>query len=229
MNILAIDSAHSVLSTALYADDKFYIDEKKTATGHVEFIMGMIEGLVKKASIGADGIGGVLCMGGPGSFSGLRIGFATAKGLALSLGIPFAPVPSFDCIALPCSDNELVIPVIPARKNAYFFAVYRTGKIASPVYDEDIGVIDETLKTAVRKDRRAVLTGPGSELLYDALSKETREGVTLNFTEKGYSKELIEIAKNQKIFDNINRGWFSQGPDYFRKTDAETELLREKQ
>lgn len=240
MNLLAIDSASSILSTAVYANDKIYIDEKDAKTSHIEYLMDMIDQLVKKAAISARELDGVVCMGGPGSFTGLRIGFSAAKGLSLALGIPFAPIPSLDCIALPYSSLDLVIPVIPAHKNAYFFALYRRGKIDSRVYDEEIKKINELFENFIRDGQNIVLTGPGSDTLYESISLKAQSGISLIFSKKGYSKELIEIAKKNKVLDSINIEsaiksadtnttsgiktlpvsglWYFQGPEYFRTT-----------
>lgn len=217
MNLLAIDSASSVLSIAVCANDKIFIDEKDVKTGQVEYLMDMVDRLVKNSSISARDLDGVLCMGGPGSFTGLRVGFSTAKGLSLALGIPFAPIPSLDCIALPFLTDSLVIPVIPAHKNAYFFALYRNGKIDSPVYDEEIQKINKFIEDDAPDALNIVLTGPGSDILYHALSLKAQSRISLAFTGKGYSKELIEIAKKNKILDNVNKEWHFGGPEYFRK------------
>ncbi|MDR2730563.1 MAG: tRNA (adenosine(37)-N6)-threonylcarbamoyltransferase complex dimerization subunit type 1 TsaB [Treponema sp.] len=224
MNLLAIDSASSILSIAIFANDKFYVDEKDARTSHSEYVMDMIDQLVKKARVNARKLDGIVCMGGPGSFSGLRIGFSAAKGLSLALGIPFAPILSLDCIAAPFSNTDFVIPVIPAHKNAYFFALYRQGKIESPVYDEEIKNINELFENDTFNVKDIVLTGPGSDTLYQSVSLKAQNRISLAFTKKGYSKELIEIANKNKLFDNINKAWYYQGPDYFRKTDAEKQL-----
>jgi tRNA threonylcarbamoyladenosine biosynthesis protein TsaB len=226
MNLLAIDSASSSLSIAVHANGELYIDEKDARTSHIEYVMDMIDQLVKKASINARKLDGIVCMGGPGSFSGLRIGFSVAKGLSLALGIPFAPIPSLDCIVKPYSNADFTIPVIQAHKNAYFFAFYRQGKIESPVYDEEIKNINELFENNTFDVKNIVLTGPGADTLYQSISLKAQSRISSVFTKKGYSKELIEIANENKIFDNVNNTWYFQGPDYYRKTDAEKQLAK---
>jgi tRNA threonylcarbamoyladenosine biosynthesis protein TsaB len=178
-------------------------------------------------------------MKGPGSFTGLRLGFSIAKGLSLSLSIPFIPVPTLDCIAFPYRENGVTIAAIESGKNAWFFSVYRNGKsleqaqeAAHPAVQEAaISQIAEKIKTI--KDEKIILTGTGAGSLYESLHDslherlplELKENVLLACERRGYAKELIHIAKNDNLLDNINNSAFLfSGPDYFKKTDAELNL-----
>jgi tRNA threonylcarbamoyladenosine biosynthesis protein TsaB len=105
--------------------------------------MDIIDTLMKKAALQPCDLSGVVCTGGPGSFTGLRIGFTLAKGLALSLGIPFAAIPTLDCMVRPFSYwPGVAVPVIDAKKSAFFCALYQGGKRLCPDMDaspEEIG------------------------------------------------------------------------------------------
>jgi tRNA threonylcarbamoyladenosine biosynthesis protein TsaB len=225
MKLLAIDTAASVLSAALANEEEIFSAETEAVTRHSELVMELIDSLFKKAGILPKDINGILCMGGPGSFTGLRIGYSIAKGLALSLSIPFAPVPTLDCIA----NNEkyshgLTLAVIEARKNASFYAFFKDGKRLTEDKDSNFLQIANEIELYKNAHKQITLTGPGSKLLYESLCENTRNNVSLVFKKNGYAKELIAIAKSKKLFNNDCTAYLYSGPEYIRKTDAEIAL-----
>jgi tRNA threonylcarbamoyladenosine biosynthesis protein TsaB len=173
-------------------------------------------------------------MGGPGSFTGLRIGFSLAKGLALSLGIPFVPVPTLDCMAYPFTVwPGLVVPVIDAKKNAFFCALYRDGKRLGPDMDAEVPEIARAI--AAENPPRScpvLLAGPDAEKLYPRLLRECalpEEDFRRLPASGGYGRALLDlvrrdhaadIAQKAKMMDTHSDVWFS-GPEYIRKSDAE--------
>jgi len=199
-----------------------------------ELVMNFVDSLMKKASLKPEDLNGVLCMGGPGSFTGLRIGYSTAKGLALSLSIPFVPVPTLDCIAYQLTENSeiahfslltshssLQLAVIEARKNACFYAFFRGGERLTPDGDADFSQIAEEIS---RFNEKIVLSGPGSVLLFDSLPDKLKENVLIKNENRGYAKEIILTAKALNLFDKDNTSHLFSGPEYVRKTDAELSL-----
>jgi tRNA threonylcarbamoyladenosine biosynthesis protein TsaB len=104
---------------------------------HASLITLLIEECAKKADISLDQLDAIAICDGPGSFTGLRIGASTAKGLCYTLGIPLIAVGAFDIMAFSYAagnKNMLIIPVIQARKDAFYYAVYNADKecIAMP-------------------------------------------------------------------------------------------------
>jgi len=225
MNLLAIDSSHSILSAAVSAAGEIFCEETKAGMKHSELVMELIDRQMKKARLSPDDLDGVLCMGGPGSFTGLRIGYSIAKGLALSLSIPFASVPTLDCMAFPCRDRALILAAIEARKNTFFYAFYR-GDRPEPqtVLCEDAQASMIALDIE-RYNEKIILTGTGAASLYGSFSEETKKNVELDLQNRNYSRELIIIAQLRKIMDNDNTAFLYSGPEYIRKTDAEINLL----
>ena len=240
MNLLAIDSAGLLLSVALSRGDEIFYEEAAEGMRQSELVMDFIDSLLKKASLKPCDLNGILCMGGPGSFTGLRIGYSIAKGLALSLSIPFATVPTLDCIACQLTINSeqstancgidaqspLQLAVIQARKNAWFYAFYKGEERLTPDGDGDAFQIAEEIK---KYKEQIILTGPGSALLFESLPEEKRAGIILkNGNRKtsgaasfGYAQELLYIAKKINIPDNKSAACLFSGPEYIRKTDAE--------
>jgi tRNA threonylcarbamoyladenosine biosynthesis protein TsaB len=225
MNLLAIDTAASILSVAVSNGDEIFSAETEAVTRHSELVMELIDGLVKKAGITPKDINGILCMGGPGSFTGLRIGYSIAKGLALSLSIPFAPVPTLECIA----NNEkfaqgLTLAVIEARKNAFFYAFFKDGKRLTEDKDSNLPQIINEIEQNKNEYKQITLTGHGAKSLYESLNENTKNNLSLVFEKNGYAKELIAIAKSQNLFNNDCTAYLYSGPEYIRKTDAEIAL-----
>jgi len=227
MNILAIDSACSVLSVAVSKNEDVYYIETDAGTSHSEHVMGFVDDMMNKACLKPDELDCVLCMEGPGSFTGLRIGFSVAKGLALSLSIPFIPVPTLDCIAYPYRENILVLPVIESKKNSWFYALYRGDKCILPAADEPSDLIAKTLEKYI-KTENVILTGPGAAALvvalatalYETLPKELSDNLTLKSEKHGFAKELIAIAKSKKLLDNVNTDCIYSVPEYIRNANV---------
>jgi tRNA threonylcarbamoyladenosine biosynthesis protein TsaB len=226
MKLLAIETAASVLSVATGNGEEIFLAEEQAGTRHSELVMELIDSLMKKACILPKDLNGILCMGGPGSFTGLRIGYSIAKGLALSLSVPFAPVPTLECIA----NNEqfkqgLTLAVIEARKNAYFNALFKDGQRLTEDKDSNLPQITDEIKQYI-KNEKITLTGPGSNILYESLPEKIKTNISLVFENKGYAKELIYIAKSKNLFNNDCTTYLYSGPEYIRKTDAEIALIR---
>lgn len=225
MKLLAIDTAAAILSVAASNEGEIFSADTEAGTSHSELVMELIDGLMKKAGIMPKDLNGILCMGGPGSFTGLRIGYSIAKGLALSLSIPFAPVPTLECIA----NNErfsqtVTLAAIEARKNAFFYAFFKDGQRLTEDKDSNLSQIINDIELYKKEYKQITLTGPGSKLLYEHLNENTKNGLTLVFEKNGYAKELIAIAKSKNLFNNDCTPYLYSGPEYIRKTDAELSL-----
>jgi tRNA threonylcarbamoyladenosine biosynthesis protein TsaB len=225
MNLLAIDSSHFILSAAVSTGDEIYCEETKADMKHSELVMELIDSQMKKARLLPDDLDGVLCMGGPGSFTGLRIGYSIAKGLALSLSIPFASVPTLDCMAFPCRGRPLILAAMEAGKNTFYYALYRGDKPEPQTLLCEDAQASRIALAMERYSEKIILTGTGAASLYGLFSEETKKNVELDFQNRGYSRELIAVAKMRKIMDNDNTAFLYSGPEYIKKTDAELNLL----
>ncbi|MDR1319391.1 MAG: tRNA (adenosine(37)-N6)-threonylcarbamoyltransferase complex dimerization subunit type 1 TsaB [Treponema sp.] len=228
MNLLAIDTAASVFSAALGTDRGVWHFETDSGMRHSELLLDTVDMLMKKSGLVPSDLDGVLCMRGPGSFTGLRIGFAAAKGLALSLGLPFSAFSTLECGAHAFSVwPGLVVPVIDARKNAFFYALYSGGQRLCPDTEAAAPEIARSINAAVSgpRENRVLLTGPGAETLYRELPGPS-PFITVNPEfRRGNALFLLEIAKNVDI---LNNSYVNAGPEYIRKSDAELNLRTSK-
>lgn len=146
MRILALDSSGLVASVALVEDDvllaEYTVNYKKT---HSQTLLPMLDEVAKMIELDLQSVDAIAVAGGPGSFTGLRIGSATAKGLGLALDKPLVSVPTVDALAWNCYGSSSVIcPMMDARRDQVYTGVYR--------FDgEDFVVVQEQYPAAVEE------------------------------------------------------------------------------
>ena len=122
MKVLAIDTSGLVASVALVEDDvlraEFTTNDKKT---HSQTLLPMLDQLRQMTSLELDAVDAIAIAAGPGSFTGLRIGSATAKGLGLALQKPLVEVPTLEGLAYNLyGTDKLVCPMMDARRNQVY-------------------------------------------------------------------------------------------------------------
>ena len=126
MKILAMDSSGNVASVAILEGDvlkaEYTIDYKKT---HSQTLLPMLDEIRRMTESDLEDIDAIAVAAGPGSFTGLRIGAATAKGLGLALNKPIIPVPTTDALAFNMyGHNGLICPIMDARRNQVYTGIY---------------------------------------------------------------------------------------------------------
>lgn len=130
MKVLALDSSGLVASAALVEDGamggtllaEYTVNYKKT---HSQTLLPMLDEIVKMTEISLETVDAIAVAAGPGSFTGLRIGSATAKGLGLALDKPLVAVPTLDALAFNLWGQEgLVCPLMDARREQVYTGVY---------------------------------------------------------------------------------------------------------
>ena len=127
MKILGLDTATQSCSVAI-VDDGLLLAELTRANvkTHSRHLMGLIETVCRAADLKAEEVNGFAVSIGPGSFTGLRIGVSTIKGLAFSLAKPVAGVSSLDALAWQCAPSTyLICPLLDARKKEVYACRYR--------------------------------------------------------------------------------------------------------
>jgi len=125
MRVLGIDSATLVAGVAVIEEEKViaegFLQTRKT---HSERLLPLIAQWLQEAELTLKEIDGIAVTSGPGSFTGLRIGAATAKGLAQAAGKPLVGVPTLDALALNAAGVRLICPILNARKGEVYTALY---------------------------------------------------------------------------------------------------------
>jgi len=221
MTILAIDSTGKTAGIALAR--KNHILAELTVNNiltHSQTLMPMIDNILNMANINKHEITHIACSAGPGSFTGLRIGAAAAKGLAFALGTKIVPVSTLDALAYNIShENITVIPIMDARREQVYTAAYtcENGKITRTT-DYTVCSIEEVLRMAAGK--KAVFLGDGTPVHYDKIEKYTEFSIAPihNILQRAASVGVIAL-------ENINNAVCPRdfAPFYIRPSQAERE------
>ena len=173
MKILALDSTAKVASVALCEDGKL-LGEYTINNGntHSETILPMIEAMLKLLDLSIDEIDAFAVAAGPGSFTGVRIGAATIKGLAFDSKKPCVGVSTLEALAKnPSVQNGLICPVMNARRNQVYTAIFRArnGILERLLPDSAIAIteLDEIL---TKYDEPVILCGDGYDITASLLT-----------------------------------------------------------
>ncbi|MDU3176470.1 tRNA (adenosine(37)-N6)-threonylcarbamoyltransferase complex dimerization subunit type 1 TsaB [Anaerococcus sp.] len=221
MNILAIDTS-TMISTVTIANDNeilgdFNVNQQKT---HSESLVPMIETLLNLLGMEIKDIDEFVIAEGPGSFTGLRIGMTIAKTLAQVNDKKLIPISTLLALANNSSSDKLKVPMLDARGNRVYGAVY--DKEFNEIIKEDLYTIEDFSKLVNDLDEEIELIGDIS-LKYEDLFEKAKV-LPINFRNT-IGKSLIKLAlENKNDYD-----LYQLVPNYLRKSQAERELLRNDQ
>lgn len=229
MKILALESSGLVASVALTSDGKmigeYTTNLKKT---HSQTLLPMLDELVKTLEIDLNEIDAIAVCAGPGSFTGLRIGSATAKGLGLALKKPLIPVPTVDGLAYNLYGTERVIcPLMDARRQQVYTGLYTFDKeefkIISAQQATSIESIIEKVNTL---ERSVIFLGDGVPVYKDVIAAQVKVDYSfapshLAYQRAGAVAALAEIYYQQGRVESAS----AHRPDYLRLSQAERELM----
>lgn len=177
MKILAIDSSGLVASAALLADGvllaEYTVDYKKT---HSQTLLPMIDEIVRMTECGLDEIDAIAVSEGPGSFTGLRIGAATAKGLGLALAKPVIGVPTVDALAYNLyGTDRLICPLMDARRSQVYTGLYTFKKEKFIVLRaQEVTEVTQILKRVNESGRQVIFLGDGVPVYRAAIEENVR-------------------------------------------------------
>jgi len=143
--ILAIETSESICSAALYySTEKYFTSAIKLKHSHSEKLFEIIELLFQRAEISRDEISSVAVSGGPGSFTGLRIGMAAAKGIASGASVPLIFVPTFEALAYQISscitENTEFIIANKVNKDEVYYSKFKI-KSNSYIFVDDLTIL----------------------------------------------------------------------------------------
>ena len=184
MLILALDSTAQVGSVAL-CEEETLIAEFTLNTGHThsETLLPMVEAALKIAGYTVDDVDLFVCTAGPGSFTGVRIGAATVKGIAFGKGKPCLGVSTLEVLARNGEALEGVLcPAMNARRQQVYNALFEgDGEGLTRLCEDRALAITELGAELAEKypDRPVYLMGDGAKLVYDALADTVGERLNL--------------------------------------------------
>ena len=227
MLILALDSTAQVGSVALCEDEKL-IAEYTINTGHThsETLLPMVESVLKIAGYTVDDVDLFVCTAGPGSFTGVRIGAATVKGIAFGKDRPCIGVSTLEALALNgVVLNGILCPSMNARRQQVYNALFASDGTSLTRLCEDralaITELGEELATKC-PDLPVYLMGDGAKLVYDALSESLGERLVMLperlIHQSGYNTAMAGLRLYR---DGVRTTDFELAPVYLRPSQAE--------
>ena len=233
MRILAIESSAVTASVAILTDDvltaEYTVNYKKT---HSQTLLPMIDEICKMTETEPESFDLIAVSQGPGSFTGLRIGSATAKGLGLALGKPLIHIPTVDALAYNLAGNrDIICPLMDARRNQTYTGLYRFDGNQMEIIKPQCAVgIDEIIAEVNKLGQAVVFLGDGVAVFETYIHEnctvpytfapahvnKQRAGAVATLGEIYYTEGKTETAEEHK-------------PDYLRLSQAERERLEGEQ
>lgn len=177
MKVLGIDSSGMTATVALIEDDKliaeFTVNNKRT---HSETLMPMIDKVLTASETDIRDVELLAIAAGPGSFTGLRIGAATVKGLGMSLDVPVAAIPTCEGLAMNLSGTDrLVCPLMDARRNQVYTGLYRvSGDMPEAVIEQTACDISEIVDKVNEAGEKVIFLGDGAAIFKEYIESNIR-------------------------------------------------------
>lgn len=223
MKILAIDTSSKVACVAILDENslvgEYYINHKKN---HSEKLVPIIDGILKDLDIGVEDIDYYAVSVGPGSFTGLRIGITTVKGMALATNKKVVAVDTLDGLAGNVGyTNSVVCPIIDARNNQVYTAIYDNGQ--KIVHDNAIS-IEELASKLSFLNSKVIFVGDGVLVHKDYLKEKLKDNCVIARQVDIFPKasSIAQVAL-EKINNNEVLSCDELLPNYLRKSQAERE------
>lgn len=223
MKILGLDSSGIVASVAVVEDDilvaEYTVNYKKT---HSQTLLPMLDEIAKMTELDLNTIDAIAVAAGPGSFTGLRIGSATAKGLGLALKKPLVAVPTVEGLAYNLYDTQgLICPIMDARRKQVYTGIYRFEDHRLVTVEDQMAVPMEELITKLNAYQQPVtFLGDGVPVFKDMIAEKLTVPYTFAHKQRAAAVAALGLVyykegKIQTAMEHI--------PDYLRVSQAERE------
>ena len=238
MRILALDSSGLVASVAVVEDGavddqviaEYTVNYKKT---HSQTLLPMLDEIVKMTELDLHTVDAIAVAGGPGSFTGLRIGSATAKGLGLALEKPLIHIPTLEGLA--CNlygTDKLVCPIMDARRKQVYTGIYRFEEHQLMTLKEQWAApIEELLEELNQRGEMVTFLGDGVPVFRELIAEKLQ--VPYSFAPAHVNKQrAAAVAALGSIYYKEGRTETAMEyiPEYLRVSQAERERAeREKE
>ena len=227
MKILGLDSSGIVASVAIVEDDvliaEYTVNYKKT---HSQTLLPMLDEIAKMTELDLNSIDAIAVAAGPGSFTGLRIGSATAKGLGLALKKPLIAIPTVEGLAYTLYDiSGLICPIMDARRKQVYTGIYRFTDHQLKVVEDQMAVPMETVIEKLNQYGEAVtFLGDGVPVFHELIAEKMT--VPYSFAPAHVNKQrAAAVAALGEIYyrQGKTETAMEHVPDYLRVSQAERE------
>ena len=227
MKILGLDSSGIVASVAIVEDDvliaEYTVNYKKT---HSQTLLPMLDEIAKMTELDLNSIDAIAVAAGPGSFTGLRIGSATAKGLGLALKKPLIAIPTVEGLAYNLYDiSGLICPIMDACRKQVYTGIYRFTDHQLKVVEDQMAVPMETVIEKLNQYGEAVtFLGDGVPVFHELIAEKMT--VPYSFAPAHVNKQrAAAVAALGEIYyrQGKTETAMEHVPDYLRVSQAERE------
>ena len=227
MKILGLDSSGIVASVAIVEDDvliaEYTVNYKKT---HSQTLLPMLDEIAKMTEFDLNSIDAIAVAAGPGSFTGLRIGSATAKGLGLALKKPLIAIPTVEGLAYNLYDIPgLICPIMDARRKQVYTGIYRFTDHQLKVVEDQMAVSMETVIEKLNQYGEVVtFLGDGVPVFHELIAEKMT--VPYSFAPAHVNKQrAAAVAALGEIYyrQGKTETAMEHVPDYLRVSQAERE------
>ncbi len=217
MNLLAIDTSSSALRLAVrFGADRLVQSNDQVDRAHGQMIMRKMTNLFESSGIEIGQIGGLVVCLGPGSFTGLRVGIAVAKGIAVARNIPIVGISLFEIAAAKLGATaERSMAIIPHRRGEYYAAL-----MSHPVTDENVRIVTQSMLASLAIEYRLVGLG---------VDTATISGEHLSVENLDYSAADLLYLGAERILAGRTDQVETLEPLYFGKSQAEIKFEQRRQ
>lgn len=224
MIVLGIDTATKQVGCALGAYEgvlaSFHVARGRQ---HAETLVPAIQFVCQQAGVEIREVKAVAVDIGPGLFTGLRVGIATAKSIAQALRVPMIGLSSLDLLAFPVRQtNRLIVAAIDARRGEVFYAFYRHVPAGvQRVSDYQLGTPADLANELLATREEILLIGDGALRYADELDGDTGH-IEMGTAGNAFpsAADLVELAHPRVLREEFVQPWELE-PLYLRKSDAE--------
>lgn len=228
MRILAFETSAKAASVALLSDGvllaEYYQNSGQT---HSRTVMKMAEDLLCNCDLTVEQVDAVAVAAGPGSFTGVRIGVAAAKGFAWGRQLPCCGVSTLEAMAWSSGLMDgIVVPTMDARRSQVYTAVFRMEQgIPHRLLEDSAISLEELCKKLQAVEGRKILVGDGAQLCYNTIGKQLPDLCLMPEHLRHQRASGVALAAQQRLEQGIDCDGASMTPSYLRLSQAERERL----
>lgn len=224
MKILSLDSTSVTASVAITENGKTLAENFiNNGLTHSQTLMPLVEKTLKDADVSVKDIDLFAVTNGPGSFTGVRIGIASVKGMADALNKPCFAVSTLEAIAEPLKNEDCIAcAVMDARCNQVYTAIFDGGK---RLYEDKAVLIDELGEELKQYNKKVVFIGDGAKICYEKLNENLSNTQIADDNIRYIHASSIGRLTEEKLINGENTTKSANlVPFYLRLPQAEREL-----
>ncbi|MCL2853449.1 MAG: tRNA (adenosine(37)-N6)-threonylcarbamoyltransferase complex dimerization subunit type 1 TsaB [Defluviitaleaceae bacterium] len=225
--ILALDTSSASSSVAVLRGSKLMAEATQInpSKQHCEGLMPMLDQCLTMAGLSPQDLDGIACTSGPGSFTGIRIGAAAAKGLAHAVGIGIVAVPTLDALAYTVfNTSSIIAPIMDARRGQVYTALYNWDKTGLTRMNEyECTLLTDVFSYLDNRRQKATFTGDGVGVFLDDIISRGHDAAPDSMHHvHASSVGLLALDMLRDGYTPLRYDAFT--PFYLRKPQAEREL-----